>query len=122
MRISDWSSDVCSSDLCYIRLLDPQPPAGDPAWEGHEPGDGAVYDCYQPQAHLLIHIWAANPPENSGTGPSPRDVAQLAIDDMALRAIDVGITPEPGVNRIGLVGMPVWMWADRKSTRLNSSH
>lgn len=96
---------------CYIRLLDPQPPAGDPAWEGHEPGDGAVYDCYQPQAHLLIHIWADNPPKNSGAGPSPRDVAQLAIDDMALRAIDVGITPEPGANRVGLVGMPVWMWA-----------
>lgn len=96
---------------CYIRLLDPQPPAGDPAWQGHEPGDGAVYDCYQPQVHLLINIWAADPPDNSGAGPSPRDVAQLAIDDMALRAIDIGITPQPGANRIGLVGMPVWMWA-----------
>src|SRR3546814_3167632 len=30
---------------------------------------------------------------------------------MALRAIDVGITPEPGANRIGLVGMPVCIWA-----------
>ncbi|WP_235736797.1 hypothetical protein [Nocardioides alcanivorans] len=102
-----WSN----SYRCYIRLLDPQPPAGDPAWKGHEPGDGAVYDCYQPQTDLLIHIWADNPPENSGAGPNPRDVAQLAIDDMALRAIDVGITPQPGANRIGLVGMPVWMWA-----------
>ncbi|WP_162602558.1 hypothetical protein [Nocardioides daejeonensis] len=96
---------------CYIRLVDPQPPAGHPAWKGHEPGDGAVYDCYQPQADLLIQIWAADPPENSGAGPSPREVAQLAIDDMQLRAIDVGITPSPGADRIGLVGMPVWMWA-----------
>ncbi|HPU03702.1 MAG TPA: hypothetical protein PLY47_07400, partial [Rhodoglobus sp.] len=77
----------------------------------HEPGDGAVYDCYQPQTDLLIHIWSANAPENSGAGPSPRDVAQIAIDDMALHAIDIGITPSPTAGRIGLVGMPVWMWA-----------
>lgn len=96
---------------CYIRVFAPQPPAGDPSWQGHEPGDGAVYDCYQPQTGLLIPIWAADPPPNSGAGPSPRDVAQLAIDDMALRAIDIGITPSPIAGRIGLVGMPVWMWA-----------
>lgn len=110
---------ACSSEYgywsntyrCYIRLADPQPPAGDPVWRGHEPGDGAVYDCYQPQVDLMGYIWADNPPENSGAGPNPREVAQFAIDDMALRAIDVGITPQPGANRIGLVGMPVWMWA-----------
>lgn len=96
---------------CYIRALAPQPPAGDPSRQGHEPGDGAVYDCYQPQSQLLIQIWAADPPPNSVVGPSPRDVAQIAIDDMALRAVDVGITPQPGANSIGLVGMPVWMWA-----------
>lgn len=27
---------------CYIKLADPQPPAGDVSWQGHEPGDGAV--------------------------------------------------------------------------------
>lgn len=109
----------CSSEFgywsnvyrCYIRVMDPQPPPGDPSWRGHEPGNGAVYDCYQPQTHLLIQFWAANPPENSGTGPSPRDVAQFAIDDMALRAINIGITPSPAAGRVGLVGMPVWMWA-----------
>ncbi|CAI9413371.1 hypothetical protein HIDPHFAB_02003 [Nocardioides sp. T2.26MG-1] len=30
---------------------------------------------------------------------------------MNLRAIDIGITPEPGADSIGIVGMPVWMWA-----------
>src|SRR3546814_7843520 len=30
---------------------------------------------------------------------------------MALRAIDISITPSPAAGRIGLVGMPVWMWA-----------
>jgi hypothetical protein len=95
---------------CYISLLDPQPPAGDPNWQGHEPGDGAVYNCYQPQTDLLVWIWSADPPPNSGTGPTPREVAQLAIEQMALRAIDIGITPEPGEDSIGIVGMPVWLW------------
>lgn len=109
----------CTSDAgywsnaynCYISTVDPQPPAGDPGWQGHDPGDGAVYNCYQPQTGLLILIWAQDPPPNSGTGPAPREVAQLAVDQMVLRAINIGITPEPGDGNVGIVGMPVWMWA-----------
>jgi len=96
---------------CYLAALDPQPPAGDSSWQGHEPGDGAVYTCYQPQTDIGIWIWAQNPPPASGTGPTPREVAELAIDQMQLKAIDIGITPEPGADSIGLVGMPVWLWA-----------
>lgn len=109
----------CSSDAgywsngyhCYISLAKPQPPAGDPTWQGHAPGVGAVYNCYQPQTGLLIMVWAQNPPPNAGTGPTPRDVAQLAIEQMGLHAINIGITPGPGKGSIGIVGMPVWMWA-----------
>lgn len=97
---------------CYIKTAEPQPPAEDPAWQGHEPGDGAVYFCYQPQSGLLISLWAAETPENSAAGPTPREVAEIAIDRMGLRAIDIGITPEPGPNSVGLVGMPVWLWAE----------
>lgn len=96
---------------CYIKSATPQPPAGDPVWQGHEPGDGAIYSCYQPQTGILITVWAADPPGNSGSGPTPREVAELAIDEMALRAIDIGIAPEPGPGSVGLVGMPVWLWA-----------
>ena len=55
---------------CYISLLDPQPPAGDPNWQGHEPGDGAVYNCYQPQTDLLIWIWS--PTRHRTPGPGRR--------------------------------------------------
>jgi hypothetical protein len=96
---------------CYISPQKPQPPADDPAWQSHEPGEGAIYQCYQPQTGLLISIWAQDPPADSGAGPTPREVAQIAIESMALKAIDIGITPEPGPDSIGLVGMPVWMWA-----------
>ncbi|KRA30998.1 ATP synthase [Nocardioides sp. Root614] len=95
---------------CYIRALAPQPLAGDPGWKGHEPGDGAVYFCFQPQTGLLITIWAQDPPPGSRAGPSPREVAQVAVAKMKLKAVDIGIVPKPGPDSIGLVGMPVWMW------------
>lgn len=96
---------------CYIRMLDPQPPAGDPTWRGHREGDGAVYVCYQPQTYIDVYLWSANPPPGAGNGPTPREVAQVAINRMGLRAVDIGIAPEPGADRLGLVGMPVWLWA-----------
>lgn len=102
-----WSN----SYNCYISIESPQPPAGDPTWQGHQPGDGAVYNCDQPQTGLLITVWVQDPPPNSGAGPTPRDVAQLAIKQMGIHAINVGITPKPGPNSVGIVGMPVWLWA-----------
>jgi len=96
---------------CYIQAVDPQPGPGDPFWEGVYLDYGAVYQCYQPQTDLLILIWAADPPPNSGTGPTPREVAQLAIDEMKLTAINIGIAPKAEDGSVGLVGMPVWMWA-----------
>src|SRR4051812_42022630 len=71
----------CSSDPgywsnaynCYISAAKPPPPAGDPSRQGHKPGDGAVYQCYQPQTDIAIFIWAADAPPGSVIGPSPRD-------------------------------------------------
>lgn len=103
-----WSNDR----NCYVEAYDPPPPPGDPAWEGHEPDDGAVYNCYQPQTSLLVTFWSQTPPEAAEAGPSPREVALMAIEKMNLRAIDIGITPEAGDDRVGLVGMPVWLWVN----------
>lgn len=107
-----WSN----SYNCYISTVDPQPPAGDPSWQGHQPGDGAVYECYQPQTDIAIDVWAADPPPGSGTGPTPGQVAQLAIKQMSLRAIDIGITPQPGPDSVGVVGMPVWLWVQQPNS------
>ena len=108
-----WSNNY----RCYIKLSAPQSPAGDPSWRGHEPGDGAIYDCYQPQTDLMVYLWSQDMPPNSGAGPTPREVAQLVIAQMELRAINIGITPEPGASNLGIVGMPVWLWATNPSDR-----
>lgn len=48
---------------------------------------------------------AAPPPP-----PDPAVLAQQALAQMGLHAIEIGIVPKPGPNSVGLVGMPTWMW------------
>ena len=107
-----WSNTL----NCYVKPMDPQPPAGDPAWQGHEPDDGAVYLCYQPQTGIVLYRWSSNPPDRAGTGPTPRVVAQQAIASMGLKAVRIGIAPKADEDSIGIVGMPVWMWAKDPDT------
>src|SRR3546814_2872515 len=97
MRISDWSSDVCSSDLCYA-------------------GFGRlVENVLAPLAELLTRgLWHADDLEGSVLAAKLYSVAdllerrpQVAVVN---RADDAVVAPD-------LVGVK-----DRKSTRLNSSH
>jgi len=97
-----WSN----ADNCYVKALKPQPPPSP-----NDPRPGTVYNCYQPQTGASYHFWQATPPPGAASGPTPRDVAQIAIKKMRLSAINIGIAPKPGPDSIGLVGMPVWMWA-----------
>jgi hypothetical protein len=101
---------------CYVRALDPQPDGTDPAWGGRDPaGGGLIYECWQPITDYSVYLWLENAPERSGQGPSPRAVAEMAIDEMNLTAITIGIVPDPGAGSMGIVGMPVWMWAANPS-------
>ncbi|MFG2402535.1 ATP/GTP-binding protein [Streptomyces lydicus] len=95
---------------CTYKRADPQPPAGSLDWEGHKPGDGAVYEqtCSYggDSAYDVIRmVWAADPPKG---GVDPAVLAQRAVNKMRLRGPDIGIVPKPGGK--GLVGLPVWMW------------
>ncbi|WP_438490761.1 ATP/GTP-binding protein [Streptomyces sp. S186] len=96
---------------CTYKRADPQPPAGSLDWEGHQPGDGAVYEqtCTfdaNSAYHVIRMVWAADPPK--GPTVDPATLAQQAVDKMALRGPEIGIVPKPGGT--GLVGLPVWMW------------
>lgn len=96
---------------CYIGRVTPPPPFNDPAWEGHT--DGAIYFCEPPvivgRGIQVIFFWAAAAPI-AGSPPDPRELAQQAIAEMDLKAVQIGIVPDPKPGSIGLVGLPVWMW------------
>lgn len=98
---------------CTYKKATPQPPTGSPDWEGHKPGDGAVYEqtCrYKNSADFSIvrMVWAADPPKG---GVDPAVLAKRAVNKMWLRSPDIGIVPKAGGK--GLVGLPVWMWTTK---------
>ena len=110
---SAWWSNALS---CYIDVAAPQPPKSDPIWAGH--ADGAIYTCYSPlivAGTRLYSLWSATPPAGPAVPPDPRVLAQQVIALMRLRAINIGIVPEPRPGSVGIVGMPTWMWAQNPS-------
>lgn len=107
-----WSN----SRQCYLRLALPQPPASAPVWGGRFP-DGAVYECdhavpgeVTPYVNVTT-VWIDGPPDLPTLTPGA--AASVVVRRLPLRAVRVGIVPEPGPDRLGLVGLPVWMWADQ---------
>ncbi|WP_299521084.1 hypothetical protein [uncultured Serinicoccus sp.] len=98
----------------YAKLADPQPRKSDPAWEGNT--EGAIYvrgnwlgdPSLEPG--FVDMAWSMNPPWEDV--PNPLDLAYQAIAEMNLQAVGIGIVPEDGPDRIGLVGLPTWMWVD----------
>ncbi|WUD70293.1 ATP/GTP-binding protein [Streptomyces sp. NBC_00510] len=96
------------SPNCYYQLADPQPPAGDPAWESHKPGDGAVYEAYCPDEGPPIQ-WLQNPPPGMGGGVDPARLAQEAVRKLPIEGPDIGIAPAPD-SKGGTIGVPVWLW------------
>lgn len=88
----------------FVSLLDPQPSPDDPSWEGHYP-EGHVYRC-QVNEKRSIRFWS---PELLG-GPSPRELAQRAVDEMEMVAPEVGLTGYGGPESMQVLGLPTWMW------------
>ncbi|MFE5334758.1 hypothetical protein ACFQ8E_02495 [Isoptericola sp. NPDC056573] len=112
-----------ASRLCYEKLVSPQPPTSDPVWDGNDEGyivtcspseewcnEVAIPGGTGPAACLTTTDgWQENPP---GAPPAdPAAIARRAFAALPLTAIDIGIVPEDGPGRVGLVGMPTWMWA-----------
>lgn len=98
---------------CYAKPVTPPPPRSDPRWQGHD--DGALYECYDllvagAGGMAITYRWSATPPAGPAAPPDPRVLAQQAIAQMRLRAVAIGIVPEPGPGRVGIIGMPTWMW------------
>ncbi|MEU8605340.1 ATP/GTP-binding protein [Streptomyces parvulus] len=115
---SDSSGGGNSTDtrVCKYKLADPQPPAGSLDWEGHQPGDGAVYQqtCgwEDLDGHLITQmVWLAEPPEQETIDPAV--LAQRVVDSMTLLGPDIA---SPRATGRYTVGVPVWMWVNQSAT------
>nr|WP_280883316.1 ATP/GTP-binding protein [Streptomyces pseudovenezuelae] len=97
---------------CYFQEANPQPPADDPRWEGHDPADGAVYDAYCPDNPNQTSQWFAQPP-NGGAAVDPEVLAREAVKKMRLLGPDIA-SPRAGGRYT--VGVPMWMWVNQSAT------
>ena len=109
-----WSAER----QCRISLVQPPPAPEDPIWTGQT--DGAVYQCALDEqvgdALTTYNFWAAAPPPGAAAVVDPAALAQQAVAAMGLQAIDIGIAPQAAPGSVGLVGLPVWMWAAQPTT------
>src|SRR3546814_8786870 len=113
MRISDWSSDVCSSDLIHsivrplggallaLALVD----SSDPAWQvtAFLLGGGGA---------LLSH----------GAKATTRAVVNVSPEPFSNAVVSTGEDVATGGLLALAIAFPPLAIANRKSTRLNSSH
>lgn len=103
-----WNAD----NLCYVSPDPGTHGADDPIWGGHYP-DGAIFLCYNPfiPGGAPYPFWAAAAPAGAPPPPDPLVLARQAIATMNLQAVTIGIVPEAVPGRVGLIGLPTWMWA-----------
>src|SRR3546814_1644070 len=99
MRISDWSSDVCSSDLVELHQ---HVVAGDPQVGGAESDEGG-------------DVEAAHPDDvEAGLVGGEAELAGIVVAESRL-----GLDADPRQQRAQFLQDAA---LDRKSTRMNSSH
>lgn len=102
--LGTWSN----ARACYIKAESPPPPLTDAVWNGNT--TGSIYRCSGsgiwsgPGSYLF---WADSAP---GVVPDPRVLALQAVTQMRLRAIEIGMAPDPSPGSVGLVGLPIWLW------------
>lgn len=70
----------------------------------------SLYTCRGPGSPVPIDLALPNAGLGAPPPPDPAVLAQQALAQMGLHAIEIGIVPKPGSNSVGLVGMPTWMW------------
>src|SRR3546814_5162617 len=116
MRISDWSSDVCSSDLLVANAIDASAPETPVqvvavAEQGRVRIDVIDQGCGMTRAFIRDELFKPFlSTKDSGFGLGAFEALQIA--QTMGGAIEVACEPGKGSN----------FTLDRKSTRLNSSH
>src|SRR3546814_10130410 len=99
MRISDWSSDVCSSDLRYDHVI----------FGGVVKRRGLTAESHQP-----VRLSGHDGNHNRNFVPH----LHLALDARG----DIPDALDPGHRGAAELHQDTSHWVDRKRTRLNSSH
>lgn len=97
---------------CWLVLANPQkaPPPG------KTDADGNWYRCIPPPPHVATggepQIWRDGP---VASWADPAELARRALASLNLQPIDIGIVPKDESGKLGLIGLPTWMWVENPS-------
>src|SRR3546814_4173003 len=109
MRISDWSSDVCSSDLAaFQRVLQV---------DDGERRKVLVVEDDSSARHAVTRLLAGQPIDLSEAETAARGLELLAEQPFDCIILDLSLPDASGFEFLERLAQ-----RDRKSTRLNSSH
>lgn len=108
---------VRGQECIYLGRVTPQPPKTEEVWEGR--ANGAIHECVYKLGGTFsgtqtLMYWAA---AGSDAAVDPRVLADRAVRAMNLQAVGIGIVPEDGPGRVGIIGMPTWMWVANPNDR-----
>ncbi|NUP49409.1 MAG: hypothetical protein HOW97_19185 [Catenulispora sp.] len=96
---------------CYIKLMEPQPPAGDPAWGTADPNTTRMQyvscDTYPPKVPGDRDP-VAGPCVGRCGGLNP---VQGVTKQLAIKTPDLGMAPPGGAGAVGFVNANVWLWS-----------
>src|SRR3546814_7792916 len=113
MRISDWSSDVCSSDLAiYLTVA---------FWTG------GAWILYFADAPTLTHdFWTGQAPPVAYITVAVLTATTFVLGGFLREQVCIYMCPWPRIQTAMMDEKSLLVtykdWRDRKSTRLNSSH
>src|SRR3546814_3538482 len=124
MRISDWSSDVCSSDLFGVRQDQLEAVFAGIAGACNEyvarPRRLKLAQCLGARAQIIGQQWQGQAPRLPPLYGEDAEIVTAANLDLKRR----GLLANPHQILVGRTGIDdqTIVAVDRKSTRLNSSH
>src|SRR3546814_4246249 len=132
MRISDWSSDVCSADLADGRCRDHRHHPGARARAGHPRDRSADPAAGAPRRHGAARVprpergpdaeWAVIAPRLEVDLDKVAHNAGVLVNRLATSGIRVTGVTKATLGSPDVAAAMVRGGVDRKSTRLNSSH
>jgi hypothetical protein len=100
---------------CYGFKLDPQPPAGDPLWGGHDPSKGSIWGCSSGigPAGALTDYWFV---PNGAAVVDPGAVAQQLVKRAPFELANAHMAPSPDyhtyINYVNWLWIPKGQWHD----------
>jgi len=97
---------------CYVKTVEPQPPASDPHWEGKSPETTRMQ-------YISCGVMPPTVPGNREMHPGPCAVAgacgldpvQGVTNQLAIDKPDLGMAPSGGPGHFGYVNQNVWFWS-----------